>query len=46
LFKGKNSAVIGLGRILKDDSQTLAALKIENGLTVNLIKTNVVEQTP
>jgi len=31
---------------LKDDSQTLAALKIENGMTVNLIKTNIVEQTP
>ena len=31
---------------MKDDQQTLAALKIENGMTVNLIRTNVVEQTP
>lgn len=36
-------SVTGLGRILKDDHQTLASLKIEEGQTVNLIKTKVVE---
>lgn len=43
LFKGKrNDDLSLLGRILKDD-QTLDSYKIEDGLTVNLIKTKVVE---
>lgn len=36
-------SVTSLGRILKDDQQTLASLQIVEGLTVNLIKTKVVE---
>jgi|688.fasta_scaffold758611_3 hypothetical protein len=35
-----------LGRIMRDDSQALADLKIENGMTVNLIKTKIVESAP